>query len=253
MIESEFVSPWNDESEERIASTLDLKAELARVQPNSFEEYSLCFEAALDKDRPISDRERFLLSRYGREYALSPEKFNQKLDEIEARMAQNVGEFVLLQTSPTLVFIDRLSSPELTYFARIGGQGFPYMGVAIETSSSIGTVIDDDFNIVPELTRDFVDIETSHRLIEEGSTRLNWIYSRGEAHLDPENSSFHEGDEWVVRFGIKEIMSWQSDNPRWAEHVDNMMGAWNTKLINYPVAQTKLESPFGESSLRQIQ
>lgn len=246
-----WVLPWDPcglEDEERVASTLNIREQLKLVKPNTFDEYPLCFEAALDDERTLSDREKYLLSRYGQEYALAPTSFNQKLDDLEARIAINVGEFVLIQKSPTWVFVDRLSSPNLTFFSKIGGQGFPYMGMAVETSSSIMTIVDDQFNIIPELTRDFVEIKKGFRSIAEGSTRLNWDY-RG---LLIDAPSYHEGDEYTVRFGMEEIMVWQRNNFRWAEHIDNMMGAWNTKLINYPAAEIKLKSPLGESSLRRI-
>lgn len=255
--EAMWVLPWNPDGakdDERVASTLDIRDQLKLVKPGSFDEYSLCFEAALDKDRPLPDRERYLLSRYGHEYAIDPDKFNRKLNDIEARMAENVGEFVLLQKSPTFVFIDRLSSPHLSYVADIRG-GHPYMGISIETSSSISTIVDDNFKVVPELTRDFVNVRTGNRLIAEGSTQVNWIQDgpRGEWRLDPINSCYHEGDEYGVYFGMDEIRKWQRDNLQWAQHVDNMMEAWNTGLISYPVArQKRLDSALDYISVYQI-
>lgn len=255
--EAMWVLPWNPdgaEDEKRVASTLDIRDQLKLVKPGSFDEYSLCFEAALDEDRPLSDRERYLLSRYGHEYAIDPDKFNRKLDDIEARMAENVGEFVLLQESPSFVFIDRLSSPQLSYVADIRG-GHPYTGMAIETSSSISTIVDDNFKVVPELTRDFVDMRIGHRLIAEGSTQMSWVQDSlsGEWHLEPEWSCYHEGDDYTVCFGMDEIRKWQRDNLQWAQHVDNMMEAWNTGLINYPAArQKRLDSALDYISIYQI-
>ncbi len=249
MIESRHIYPWNRQTDERIASTLDIRSELGRVKPYSFEEYALCFEAAKDKERPLSPRERYLLARYGREYVDSPDKYNQKLDDLEQRLARNVGKFALIQQSPTFVFIVRIASPNLTYNTYVSNFGDPYGSIFIEKTSSTLTIVDDRFEIVPELTDDFVHVSRSVHAIEMGTTRKNVIgYETDNPRLDPEKPFEHEGTEYVVRLGMGEIIDWQVDNLDWAEHVDNMIEAWNTRLINYPVARKK---PF-ESALDWI-
>ena len=253
MIELGHISPWVEgKGEERIASTLDIKAELRRVKPNSLAEYSLCFEAALDNNRPLSERERYLLARYGKEYADKPEEFNQKIDDLERRAAITANDrdrknFVLIEKSPTLVFVGRLASSKLEFNTRLSGFGKPYGALAIELDSSISTVLDEDKKIVYELTRDFVAVEKHFHMIEEGTTTYNGHWDvKGSFILDPEKPYIHEGDESIVRFGFEEIFAWQDDHPEWEEHVYNMINAWSTGSINYPVARKK---PF-ESSLR---
>lgn len=256
MTEAMHVPAWGPKGDkDRIASTLDIREELKVAKPYSFEEYSLCFEAALDNERPISERERYLLARFGREYTDSPDQFNEKLDDLEKRLAACVGEFVLIQESSAFVFIERLASPNLHFTTRISGHGDPYGVLGVETSSSISTIIDDHFEIVPELTRDFVNVRNGFRTIAEGTTRRNTLYfdnTKDKWILDSKKPYEHEGDEFLVRIGLDEIQQWQRDNLRWAPHAQNMMEAWNTGLINIPVAEIKLKSPLGESSLAQV-
>jgi len=251
MIELGHIPPWSVGSEERITSTLNIRAELQRVKPYSFEEYSLCFEAALDKNRPLSERERYFLARYGKEYADKPEGFNQKIDDLERRASsivhdRNGRNFVVIQKSPTFVFVGRLASSKLEFDTRVSGFGKPYGALAIELDSSISTVLDEDKKIVYELTRDFVAIGKHFHRIEEGTTTHNGHWdAKGSFIPDPEKPYIHEGDESIVLFGFEEIFAWQDDNPEWEEHVYNMINAWGTGSINYPVARKK---PF-ESSL----
>lgn len=253
MIELEHISPWREGKEERIASTLDIKAELRRVKPNSLEEYSLCFEAALDKNRPLSDRERYFLARYGKEYADKPEGFNQKIDDLERRASsivhdRNGRNFVVVQKSPTFVFVGRLASSKLEFETRLTPFGKPYGALAIELDSVIFTILDAKKKIVYELTRDFVVLGKYFHMIEEGTTTYNGRWDpNGSFIFDPEKPYIHEGDESIVRFGFEEIFAWEDDHPEWEEHVYNMVNAWSTGSINYPVARKK---PF-ESSLER--
>lgn len=253
MIELKHISPWSEGDEQRIASTLDIKAELRRVKPYSFEEYALCFEAALDKNRPLSERERYFLARYGKKYADNPEGFNQKIDDLERRASaiahdRNGKNFVVIQESPTFVFVGRLASTKLQFDTRLSGFGKPYGALAIELDSAISTIIDENKKIVYELTRDFVSTGKYFHKIEEGTTTHNGHWdAKGSFILDPEKPYIHEGDESIVRFGFEEIFSWQDDHPEWEEHVYNMINAWSTGSINYPVARKK---PF-ESSLER--
>lgn len=241
MTESEYFFPWDKAGGDRIASTLDIRGALRRVKPYSFEEYALCFEAALGDGRPLSKRERYLLARYGKEYADSPGSFHQKLDDLERRLADNVGRFVLIEKSPTFVFIVRLATPNLEFRTAISRSGFPFGTLAIDVTSSISTVVDDNYEIVPELTRDFVDMNRHFRIIADGITQhnLQGYDLTGNPILDSEKPYIHEGDESVVCVGTGEIILWQIDHPKWDEHVENMMMAWKTGLINYPVARKK--------------
>ena len=252
MTEEMHVPAWDPKgNKDRVASTRDIREELKQVKPYSFEEFSLCFEAALDDDRPLSERERYLLARFGKEYADSPDAFNQRLDNLEQRLAANVGEFVLIQKSSTFVFIERLASPNLQFITRISKNGKPYGVMMIETSSSISTIIDDNYEIVPELTRDFVDVRPGISMIAEGTTAHNAVgfdRLKDEWILDPEKPYEHEGDEFTICVGLDEIREWQRSHLKWAPHVENMMEAWSTGLINIPVAKKK---PF-ESSLDNV-
>lgn len=252
MIEAGHIYPWDEVSDERVACTLDIKSELKGVHPYSFEEYSLCFEAALDKDRKLSKRERFLLTRFGKEYVDSPDSFNEKLDELEQKTARHVGDFILVQNSPTLVVIGRLASPKIDFDSYISAHGWPLGVIEIEISSSIFTVLDEKCELVPELSGDFVGRGRHHLKIFEGTTQLNWLRDLGgsvmvDEHnlmkVDPEKSCYHEGDESTIRFGFEEIAKWQGEHFQWAEHVDNMIEAYTTGFINYPVARRQpLES-----------
>lgn len=253
-----FILPWQDQDDyetpepvddTRIACTLDIRSELTRVKPDSWEEYLLCYEAAYKPEGPLSERERYLIARYGKEYAANPDKFNEKLDDIENRMKDHVGDFVLIQKSPTQVSIEKLSSPTLEYFIKIGGFGFPYVVLLARSSSSIFQIVDRQFKIVPELTRDFVDIHPEGKsFIAEGSTRPNWIDDgKGGLVLDPEKPSYHEGDEYTVCFGLDEIRAWQRQNLGWAPHIDHMIQAWNTQLVNVHASVAKENSLDGNS------
>lgn len=256
MTEAIHIPAWGQKgNKDRVASTRDIREELRQVKHYSFEEFSLCFEAALDGDRPLSERERYLLARFGKEYADSPDAFNKRLDNLEQRLAANMGEFVLIQKSPTFVFIERLASPNLKFITKISINGKPYGAMMIETSSSISTIIDSNYEIVPELTRDFVDVRPGISMIAEGTTAHNlagFDRLKDEWVLDPEKPYIHEGDEYVVCVGLEEIQKWQRNNLKWAPLVQDMMEAWNTGLINLPAARIKQRSGLGESSLNLI-
>lgn len=242
MIESGHISPWDENSNDRIASTLDIKKELQLVKPYSIEEYALCFEVAQDTERPLSERERYLLARFGREYVDAPEGFHKQLDDIEQRMAAHVGEFVLVQKSPTFVFIARLASADLIYRTCVDSFGYANGKLGIGISSMISTALDknNNYELAPEVSSDFVDVQPSSLFIAEGTTSPNRIGDARTYTLDPEKPFYHEGDTYPICFGIEEISKWQRKNLHWAEHVENMMGAWNTGLINYPVAHKKI-------------
>lgn len=248
MIEAGYVSAWTEESEERVASTLDIRGELQRVKAHSMDELLLCWEVAVDGSRPISERERFLLTRYGKDYADSPDEYNQRIDDFETRLEGNEGGYVLIQKSPTLVFVGKLASSAIKFDTRLSGFGYPYGAMAIELSSVIWTVLDERGQMAPELTRDFVNRENYFHMISEGTTQQNWLRNENGAaifdvnhlmHVDPQKPCIHEGDEYTVCIGLEEIRKWQRDNLRWAPHVDNMMEAWHTRYINFPVAEQK--------------
>jgi len=235
---------WNDSSENRIASTLDIGATLALAEPGSYDEFLLCYEAAHDTQRPLEDRSRFLLASYGRQFVDAPDSLSTEYDEIEDRIANGVGDYILIKRNPSILFLGRVASPEVRYNARIAkAAGVPMGIVDIDVAAVINTVLDENDKLVPELSRDFVEWRSRPFVIETIGTDIVW---------DDDTNKFvrceHNSVKEEISVGFNEINTWLQANPHWTEHYDNMLRSYTTRGVNIPVAQ---QQPF-ENSLHLL-
>jgi hypothetical protein len=226
--------PWSDESYDRVASTVDLPRALASAESGSFTEFLHCYEAAGDEDRPLTPQERYFLATYGKEYVENPELVIAKYTEIEQRAAGHIGKFVLVQKSPNFMILGKLASTKINYIPQIGRAAGVPMGTArLNLTGTLSTIIDDTGEAVPELCRDFIEWGASMIEIEERGTDVTWDENNRFDRCD------HNGKSNPIIFA-NEMANWLAENPRWIEHVDNMIGAYTTGGINKPIANVRI-------------
>jgi hypothetical protein len=233
-----FILPWTDDSDVRVASTWDINHVLQTAEPGSYDEFAVCYEVAFDEDRPLDERERYMIATYGKEYIDDPKAVNAKYDDLAERARRNVGKYAIIQKSPTFLILGKLADPNIHFYTQIGRAANVPMGyAALNLAGRISTIIDDQGKVVPELSRDFVEWPATPVIFEERGTDVVW---REDLTFD---CCEHNGDNQSVILG-NEIEGWLAQNPVWLEHVDNMMSAYTTRGVNVPVAKLQ---PFENS------
>jgi hypothetical protein len=210
----EFILPWNEE-DERVASTVDLKSTLLSVQAGSLEEYQICWEAAKDDERKLSDLERYLLATYGKIYAENP-ALSGMYREIEQKVAANVGQYIMVQEGNSDLFrFGKIIEPTVECGTWISSNG-PFGRISVRVAAEQLLIVGEDGELSynSPSRKEPIDLGVSNLHIEN-----RWIRAlEGDG-----NGKFeHCSDSNTTIIG-DEIEDWLRINPMRANHVKLMI------------------------------